>query len=147
MPAPTDSGHPGKSELTSCSSLTDLHIVRCVPDSWVTHLDLLPIVRPELVAMQLFGGNRPATAERWVDPLWSYRLLSGPSILRFLDEHGARGSNGNRGATGVRRGNEVPTTSRPRVESRPVSCSSCVRSASACAARSDSGGIEWTGRV
>ena len=71
-----------------------LHTVRHLPPEWTTALDEVPIVRPELLAMQLFAQHRYERAERYVDHLWSMRLLSGSSIDRLLTAHGQRGRNG-----------------------------------------------------
>jgi very-short-patch-repair endonuclease len=60
-------------------------------------LDGVPIARPELVALQLFAVCREERAEVLVDRLWSMRLLSGPSVERFVEELGRRGRNGTAG--------------------------------------------------
>ena len=75
-------------------SLAVISTVRELPDRWVTTLDGIPIARPELVALQLFASQPYERAERWVERMWSMRLLSGRSIDRFLDDHGRRGRNG-----------------------------------------------------
>ena len=56
-----------------------VHRVRALPARWVTSLSGLPIVRPELLALQLFAACSSGRAERLTDRLWSMRLLSGPS--------------------------------------------------------------------
>jgi very-short-patch-repair endonuclease len=71
--------------------------VRRLPPSWTTQLDGVPIVRPELCALHLFADCSPERACRLVDSLWSMRLLSGPSIDRFLRDMGAMGRNGTAG--------------------------------------------------
>jgi very-short-patch-repair endonuclease len=71
-----------------------VHRVRALPPHWVTTLDGVRICRPELVALQLFAVCTFDRAERLVDSLWSMRLLSGPSLIRFVDEMGASGRNG-----------------------------------------------------
>ena len=76
------------------STLASVSTVRRLPDRWVTVLDGVPVARPELVALQLFASQPYERAERWVERLWSMRLLSGGSIDRFLDDHGRRGRNG-----------------------------------------------------
>jgi len=76
------------------SELAVLHRVSALPTEWLTRLDDVPICRPELVAMQLFAVCSVERAARLTDSLWSMRLLSGPSIERFLDHYGARGRNG-----------------------------------------------------
>lgn len=79
------------------STLAEVHRVRALPDRWLTRLDGIPIVRPELLALQLFAVCSDGRAERLTDRLWSDRLLSGPSIARFLDDLGRRGRNGTAG--------------------------------------------------
>ncbi len=79
------------------SELAVVHRVRVLPAEWVTRLDDVPICRPELVAMQLFAVCSLERAARLTDSLWSMRLLSGPSIERFLEQYGARGRNGTAG--------------------------------------------------
>lgn len=73
------------------------HRVRELPPAWCTELDGVPVARPELVALQLFAICREERAEVLVDRLWSSRLLSGPSVGRFLDALGRRGRNGTAG--------------------------------------------------
>jgi len=77
-----------------------IHTVRSLPSQWATTLDGVPIVRPELLALHLFATEPYGRAERWVERLWSMRLLSGPSLAGMLVDLGARGRNG---VTGVRR--------------------------------------------
>lgn len=79
------------------SELAVVHRVRSLPAAWTTVLDGVPICRPELVALQLFAVHRSDRASRLTDSLWAMRLLSGPSLQRFLDEHGASGRNGTAG--------------------------------------------------
>ena len=73
------------------------HRVRRLPTAWTTELDGIPIVRPELLSLQLFAVCRYQRAERLTESLWSRRLLSGPSLRRFLREMGRRGRNGSAG--------------------------------------------------
>jgi very-short-patch-repair endonuclease len=79
------------------STLATVHRVRALPGQWLTRLDGVPIVRPELLALQLFAVCSEARAERLTDRLWSDRLLSGASVGRFLDDLGERGRNGTAG--------------------------------------------------
>jgi very-short-patch-repair endonuclease len=74
-----------------------IHTVRELPTTWVTVLDGVPVARPELVALQLFASCREAQAERWVEAMWSLRLLDGRSLIRFVAQMGARGRNGTAG--------------------------------------------------
>ena len=74
-----------------------VHRIRRLPRTWITELDGLPVVRPELLALQLFAACRPDRATRLVDSLWSRRVLSGPAIMCFLADMGAMGRNGTAG--------------------------------------------------
>ena len=76
------------------------HRVRSVPLRWTTEVRGIPVVAPELCAMQLFASVRYERAERWVDTLWSLGRLSGRSISVFLSEMGRPGRNG---VAGLRR--------------------------------------------
>ena len=82
---------------TRVSTLASVRRVERLPDRWVTDLDGIPIVRPELLAMQLFDVCSLERASTLTDRLWSNRLLSGRSINTLLDELGARGRNGTAG--------------------------------------------------
>ena len=124
-----------------------VHRVRSLPEAWVTELDGVAVVRPELLALQLFAVQRFERAERLVERLWSDRLLSGRSLTRFLDQYGRRGRNG---TAGLRRYLEprgtgyVPAAS--GIESRAVQI---LAGADICVRRQvDVGDDEhWTGRV
>lgn len=85
------------STTTRVSTLTSVRRIDRLPDRWVTNLDGVPIVRPELLALQLFDVCSHERASTLTDRLWSYRLLSGRSIDTLLDELGARGRNGTAG--------------------------------------------------
>ena len=105
------------------------------------------MVKPELCALQLFATCRYGRAERLVERMWSMRLLSGPSLVRFIARMGARGRNG---TAGVRRYLEdrpsdyVPSAS--NVETRVMQV---LREAGIEVRRQvDAGSAEaWTGRV
>lgn len=128
------------------SSLSVVHTVRRLPPDWVTTLDDVPVVRPELLAMQLFAVCRPERAERLVETLWSMRLLSGASLRRFLDDLGRSGRNG---IAGLRdylevRGDDY-TPPATGLESRAIQI---LRDEGIEMRRQvDSGGTTWTGRV
>ncbi len=126
--------------------LAKLHRVRLLPDQWVTELDGIPIVRPELCAMQLFATCTFERAERLVEAMWSDRLLSGPSLISFVDEYGARGRNGVgrlRRYVDARGPDYVPPAS--GVEAR---FTQIMRDAGLEFRRQvDLGGERWTGRV
>ncbi len=79
------------------SPLARVHRVRAIDARWVTDLGGVSVVRPELVALQLFAVHRYRRAERIVDSLWSQRLVSGASIEALLTDMGARGRNGTAG--------------------------------------------------
>lgn len=70
------------------------HRVRRVPRRWTTEVRGIPVVAPEMCAMQLFACTNPESAERRVDALWSMGKLSGRSIALFLTRMGAPGRNG-----------------------------------------------------
>jgi very-short-patch-repair endonuclease len=123
-----------------------VHTVRSLPQVWVTVLDGIPVVRPELLALQLFAVCREQRAERLVDSLWAMRLLSGRSLIRFLHELGRRGRNG---TAGLRRYVEVRgdryTPPASGLEGRAIQI---LGGAGVHLRRQvDSGGEAWTGRV
>ena len=122
------------------------HRVRSLPEAAVTELDGIPIVRPELCAMQLFAVCTFERAERLVEAMWSDRLLSGPSLIRFIDGYGARGRNGVgrlRSYVDARGPGYVPPAS--GVEARFMQI---MRDAGLEFRRQvDLGGEHWTGRV
>ena len=79
------------------TTLAVVHQVRVLPGQWTTTLEGIPVVRPELLALQLFAQCSEGRAERLVERLWADRLLSGPSLFGFLDQLGSRGRNGTAG--------------------------------------------------
>lgn len=124
-----------------------MRTVRSLPDDWVTELRGIPVVRPELCALQLFADCSYGRAERLVERLWSMRLLSGPSLRRFVGEMGAMGRNGTAGVRAylkARPGDYVPSAS--NTESRVMQI---LRDAGIEVERQvDVGSHErWTGRV
>jgi hypothetical protein len=74
--------------------LGEPHRIRALRDHHSTTLNGVPVVRPELLALQLCGSVHPARAERALDRMWSMRLLSGPSTRRVLDEVAGSGVRG-----------------------------------------------------
>ncbi|HKY66650.1 MAG TPA: type IV toxin-antitoxin system AbiEi family antitoxin domain-containing protein, partial [Acidimicrobiales bacterium] len=60
----------------------------------VTVLDGIPIVRPDIVVLQLCALVHPQRAASALDNLWRRRLTSGPSLRRTLDELAGSGRNG-----------------------------------------------------
>ena len=128
------------------SDLATVHRVRVLPPKWVTTLRGGPIVRPEMLALQLYAVCNAKRAERAVERLWSMRLLSGPSIGVFLDDVGARGRNGTAGLRRyleVRGPNYVPSAS--SLESRAGQ----ILGDAGIAVRQqvDAGSEVWVGRV
>ena len=129
------------------STLSQVHVVRVVPPEWVTVLDGIPIARPELVALHLFGTEPYGRAERWVERMWSLRLLDGGSLGRFLSSMGARGRNG---TTGLRRYLDArphpytPSATGVELRARQILLEAGFR----VRAQVDSGSsTAWTGRV
>ena len=70
------------------------HRVRRVAPRWTTEVRGIPVVAPELCAMQLFACTRYESAERRVDSMWSTGRLSGRSVEVFLADMGRSGRNG-----------------------------------------------------
>ena len=128
------------------SGLAVVHRVRSLPIEWTTVLDGVPIVRPETVAMHLFATFRPERAERLVDSLWAMRLLSGPSVLRFLESMGRRGRNGIGGLRSyaeVRGPHYVPPATGIEGRFGQIVAEYGIE----MRRQIDSGGANWTGRV
>lgn len=75
------------------SSLAVVHRPRALPDRFLTRLDAIPVVRPELLVLQACA-TMPRRAERVLDGLWSLRLLSDPVVRSCLDELAACGRPG-----------------------------------------------------
>ncbi len=126
--------------------MADIHVVRRLPQLWTTVLDGVPIARPELVALQLFALYPFKRAERWVERMWSLRLIDAHSLLRFLTDMGKRGRTGTaalRSYCDERGEGYVPPAS--NVESRTQQI---LQSAGIEMRRQvDLGGDTWTGRV
>lgn len=128
-------------------ALARVHRVRSLPSQWSIVLDGIPIVRPELLAMQLFAVCSADRAEILVDRLWSDRLLSGPSIRRFLGLHGRRGRNGTAGLRAYldqRGADYVPPASGLESRARKLFDDAGVPMRRQVDSGSDT---EWTGRV
>jgi very-short-patch-repair endonuclease len=68
------------------SALATVHRIRALDARYVTVLRQVPVVRPELLVLQLCAVVHPDRAARALDRAWSMRLLSGPSTRRVLDE-------------------------------------------------------------
>lgn len=123
-----------------------VHRVRRLPERWVTVLAGVRVVRPELLAMQLFDIATPGRAERLVERLWSMRLLSGSSIGECLDDLGERGRNGTAGLRQylARRGLAY-TPPATGLEGRTMQI--LDQAGIAMRRQVDSGGTGWSGRV
>jgi very-short-patch-repair endonuclease len=76
------------------TAMATLHEIARLSEQHVTVLHGVPIVRPEVVVLQLCGSEHPARAERTLDNLWRRRLVSARSLRRTLDELAAQGRNG-----------------------------------------------------
>ncbi len=71
-----------------------VHRMRALRPGYGTVLDGVPVVRPELLVLQLCATVSPQRAERLFDRLWSMRILSGRSTRRLLDEVAGSGVRG-----------------------------------------------------
>ena len=81
-------------EAEPIGDLGAVHQLRGIDDRWVTALNGLPVVRPELCVYQLCGSVPFARAERALDRAWSLGLVSGRSLRACLDDLAASGRNG-----------------------------------------------------
>lgn len=128
------------------TNLGDVHRVRRLDPRWVTVKDGVPVVRPELLALQLFAVCRPARAEVLVDRLWSSRLLCGRSVSALLGDYGARGRNGIAGLRSYlddRGPAYVPPASNLENRVKRILADAGIE----MRRQVDSGGESWTGRV
>lgn len=128
------------------SDLARIHTVRLLPERWTTVLDGIPIARPEFVALHLFATCHFEQAERWVERLWSLRLLDSRSLFSFLAELGRSGRNGTaplRRYLDDRGHDYVPPAS--NVEARTLQILQAAGIDMRC--QVDIGGESWTGRV
>jgi very-short-patch-repair endonuclease len=127
--------------------MATLHEIARLREQHVTVLHGVPIVRPEVVVLQLCGSEHPARAERTLDHLWRRRLVSARSLRRTLDELAAQGRNGVRVLRELldERGDDyVPPAS--SLEGRFAEV--LERAGQAPMRRQvDSGGDRWVGRV
>lgn len=76
------------------SPLGPVHDLVVVPERWITRLNGIRVVRPELAAYQLCGVLSEARAERTFDKFASRRLLSGRSAKACLLDLQKRGRDG-----------------------------------------------------
>ncbi len=78
----------------SATPLARVHRIRSLTETHGVVLRGVPVVRPELLVLQLCASVHPDRAERSLDRLGSERVLSGPSTRRRLDEVAASGVRG-----------------------------------------------------
>lgn len=83
-----------RGSMPTARRLGVVHRMRALGPQHLCVLRGLPVVRPELLALQLCGAVHPGRAERALDRMWSMRLLSGPSTRRVLDDVSASGVRG-----------------------------------------------------
>jgi very-short-patch-repair endonuclease len=76
------------------SELGVLHELAGLEPRHVALLRHIPIVRPEVVVLQLCGSSYPQRAESALENLWRRRLVSGRSLRATLDDLAASGRNG-----------------------------------------------------
>jgi hypothetical protein len=128
------------------SELAVVHTIRWMEPAWCTVLDAVPVVLPPFLALQLFAQLRYERAERWVESMWSRRLLSGPQLRSFLDEVSARGRDG---CGGLRRyldargPDYVPAASSLELRARSVLSDAGI----AVRPEVDLGADDWSARV
>jgi very-short-patch-repair endonuclease len=129
------------------SGMAVLHELACLRADHVTVLDRVPVVRPELVVLQLCADEHPDRAARALDNLWRRRLTSGRSLRCTLDELAKQGRNGVRAIRELldERGDDyVPPDSNLERRFKAVlerACEPGMRR------QVDSGGDRWVGRV
>jgi len=71
-----------------------VHRIAGLGEEHVTVLDGIPVIRPEVVVLQLCGSVHPQRAASALDNLWRRRLTSGPSLRRTLGQLAGSGRNG-----------------------------------------------------
>jgi very-short-patch-repair endonuclease len=76
------------------SSLAIHHQMAQLGPQHVTRLDGIPVVRPEVVVLQLAALVHPRQAAAALDSLWRRRLTSGPALRAALDGLAGSGRNG-----------------------------------------------------
>jgi len=129
------------------SDLAVLHEVAGLRPHHVTELDQVPIVRPEVVVLQLCAREHADRAARALDNLWRRRLTSGPSLRRTLDELAGQGRNGVRLMRELldERGDDyVPPDSNLERRFESVLQRACEPG---MRRQVDAGGDRWVGRV
>jgi very-short-patch-repair endonuclease len=128
------------------TALGDVNQVRTLPDRWVTLVDDLRVVRPELMLVHLAGTIHPKRLGRTLDNAWREGLLSGRSIDLLLADLGRSGRNGIgllRELRAERAGDYVPPDS--NLEHRATEVLKPLRLT--LDRQVNSGGEQWSGRV
>jgi len=126
--------------------LARVHEVRSLPGRWLTLRDGIPVVRPELMMMQLCATLPRGRAERALDNAWRDRMLSGASLIGFLNDHAASGRNGIallRELTEARGDRSTPPASNLEARVKFLFMGTPLR----FVPQADLGDDAWTGRV
>ena len=127
--------------------LGQVHPLIGIPDRWLTALDGIPVVRPELCVYQLCGTVNQWRAERALDSAWAMGLVSGRSLracLEDLAEHGRNGTVALRALLEVRPHDYIPPATGVEARFQQIMSDSYLGS---WRRQVDSGGDVWAGRV
>ncbi len=73
------------------SSFATVHRHRALAHVRATSFQDIPVVRPEVVVIQMSAHLHPHRLERLLDRAWSERLLSGPSLQAVVDRIPTKG--------------------------------------------------------
>ena len=135
-----------RSRVTTAPEGSRIRRMEELPSRWTTQIDGITVCRPELLALHLFADFREETAIRRVEQMWSKRLLSGASIIRFLAQLGERGRDG---TAGLRRyiDERGPDYTPPAsgIEARAMTL--FESNLMEFRRQVDTGAADWTGRV
>ena len=129
------------------SELAVLHELAGLAPHHVTTLRRVPVVRPEVVVLQLCGSTYPQRAESALENLWRRRLVSGRSLRTTLDELAASGRNGvavMRELLEARGDDYVPPASNLERRFATILERACLPR---MRPQIDTGGDRWVGRV
>ena len=129
------------------SELAVLHELAGLGAHHVTVLRGIPIVRPEVVVLQLCGSTYPQRAESALESLWRRRLVSGRSLRTTLDELAASGRNGvvvMREMLDARGEDYIPPASNLERRFATILERACLPT---MRPQVDTGGQRWVGRV
>ena len=80
--------------IATARAIGRVHPIVGLPESWITKLDGIAVVRPELCIYQLCATEHPKRAERGLDKAWSNGLLTAKSTRACLTELRRSGRNG-----------------------------------------------------